>query len=175
MPSLVRERNSVREHRFVRQRRFIAQFARFGTVGLLGLVVDIGLFNLLLFTVLSPDDHGSGPLIAKVISTSVAIAVNWMGNRHWTFRAYRRAEVVREGLQFVTVSVGGMLIALGCLWISHYALGFTSALADNISSNVIGLGLGTAFRFWLYRSWVFAPAHSAPSTVHPSIELARTR
>lgn len=142
-------------------RGFVAQFARFGTVGLLGLVIDIGLFNLLLFTVLSPDRIDSGPFIAKVISTSVAIAVNWMGNRHWTFREYRRAEIVREGLQFVTVSVGGMLIALGCLWISRYALGFTSALADNISSNVIGLGIGTAFRFWLYRSWVFAASNGS--------------
>jgi len=33
--------------------------------------------------------------------------------------------------------------------------GFTSALADNISANVVGLGLGTLFRFWSYRKWVF--------------------
>ena len=142
-------------------RRFIGQFARFGTVGLVGLVVDVGIFNLLRATVLSPDEMHSGPFVAKVISTSIAIAVNWMGNRHWTFREYRRAEVAREGLQFVTVSVGGMLIALACLWVSHYALGFTSAVADNISSNVIGLALGTAFRFWLYRAWVFkAPSEA---------------
>jgi putative flippase GtrA len=62
---------------------------------------------------------------------------------------------VREGLQFAVVSVGGMLIALGCLWMSHYVLGFTSVLADNVSSNVVGLALGAAFRFWLYRVWVF--------------------
>ncbi len=36
-------------------------------------------------------------------------------------------------------------------------LGFTSVLADNISSNVVGLVLGTAFRFALYKWWVFAP------------------
>ena len=48
-----------------------------------------------------------------------------------------------------------MGIALGCLWFSHYALGLTSALVDNISANVIGLGLGTLFRFWSYRKWVF--------------------
>jgi hypothetical protein len=44
---------------------------------------------------------------------------------------------------------------VGCLWISHYLLGLDSALADNISANVIGLGLGTLFRFWSYRRWVF--------------------
>ncbi len=48
----------------------------------------------------------------------------------WTFNATR-------GL--------GMGIALLCLWVSHYLLGFTSALADNIATNVVGLALGTAF------------------------------
>ncbi len=48
-----------------------------------------------------------------------------------------------------------MGIALGCLWFTHYALGFDSIIADNISANVIGLALGTIFRFWSYRKWVF--------------------
>ena len=48
-----------------------------------------------------------------------------------------------------------LLIALACLWFSHYALGLDNAVADNISANVIGLGLGTLFRFWSYRRWVF--------------------
>jgi putative flippase GtrA len=48
-----------------------------------------------------------------------------------------------------------MLISVGVLWVSHYVLGFTSPLADNISANVVGLGLGTLFRFWSYRRWVF--------------------
>ena len=137
-------------------RRFIHQFTRFGAVGLIGLVVDIGVFNLLRATLLAPELHHNGPFVAKVISTSLAILVNWIGNRYWTFRAERRRQLVREGIQFALVSVGGMIIALGCLWVSHYLLGYTSVLADNIASNVIGLVLGTAFRFWLYRVWVFS-------------------
>jgi len=150
-------------------RIIIGQFTRFGLVGLVGLVVDIGAFNLLRATVLSPEAYGEGPLLAKVISVSLAIAVNWVGNRYWTFRPHRSANALREGIAFVIVSVGGMLIALGCLWFSHYVLGFQSALADNISANVIGLGLGTAFRFWLYRTWVFAGVSGTPErAVEPS-------
>jgi putative flippase GtrA len=136
-------------------RRFVAQLTRFGLVGVVGLIVDVGVFNILRAGVLSPEHLNSGPFIAKIISTSLAIIVNWMGNRYWTFRNERRARLLQEGFQFVVVSLGGMLIALGCLWISHYGLHLTSLLDDNISSNVIGLALGTAFRFWLYRSWVF--------------------
>lgn len=143
-------------------RLLFAQLARFGVVGLVGLVVDIGVFNILRATLLEPSVVHEGPLIAKVISTSLAIAANYFGNRYWTFGATKRTQVVREGVEFVLVSVGGMLITLACLWISHYALGFTSVLADNIAGNVVGLGLGTAFRFAFYRSWVFHPSRSMP-------------
>lgn len=151
-------------------RRFAAQLSRFGAVGLVGLVIDVAVFNLLLSTVLSSDAFHEAPIVAKLISTSLAIVANWLGNRFWTFRAERRPHMLREGIEFAVVSVGGMLIALGCLWVSHYLLGFTSALADNVSANMIGLGLGTAFRFWLYRTWVFGERGGAMA-VPPAIAL----
>jgi putative flippase GtrA len=135
-------------------RALLAQFVRFGLVGAVGLVIDVGVFNLLRITVLAPEAVQHGPIYAKLISTSLAILANWLGNRYWTFGAARRPQLVREGFEFAIVSVGGMVIGLACLWVSHYALGFTSLLADNLSSNVVGLALGTAFRFWLYRTWV---------------------
>ena len=143
-------------------RRFIGQLTRFGLVGLVGLVIDVSVFNLLRATILEPSDIHEGPVIAKVISTMLAIAANYAGNRYWTFRHSKRSTMVREGIEFVAVSVGGMMIALGCLWVSHYLLDFTSVLADNISSNVVGLALGTAFRFAFYRYWVFHPNRERP-------------
>ena len=137
-------------------RALLAQLTRFGLVGLVGLVIDVVIFNVLILTVLSVSVVHEGPIVAKIISTSVAIVANWLGNRYWTFGNVRRAHWLREGIEFAIVSVGGMLISLGCLWISHYVLHFTSPLADNIATNVIGLALGTAFRFTLYRMWVFS-------------------
>ncbi|MEO6942975.1 MAG: GtrA family protein [Terrimesophilobacter sp.] len=142
----------------------MTQLLRFAAVGGVGLVVDVGIFNLLRVTVLSPEHLHEGPVLAKVISTSIAIAVNWLGNRYWTFGPHRRPRAFREGIEFGLVSIGGMLIGLACLWVSHYVLGYTSLLADNVSSNVIGLALGTAFRFWLYRTWVFRPLASVAPT-----------
>lgn len=139
----------------------LAQFARFGAVGLVGLAVDIALFNLLRVTVLAPEVIAEGPIIAKIVSTSVAIAVNWIGSRYWSFRLQRRRPAGREAVEFAIVSIGGMVIAVGCLVISREVLGFTSLLADNIASNVVGLGLGSLFRFALYRWWVFHPRRDA--------------
>lgn len=154
-------------------RALVTQFTRFGLVGLVGLGVDVGVFNLLLVTVLNQDRVHEGPIIAKVISTSLAIITNWMGNRHWTFRGDRRHHWLREGIEFAIVSLGGMAISLFCLWISHYVLGHTSQLADNIATNGIGLVLGTAFRFTFYRLWVFRPSFVSNPSVSKSEPRAR--
>ena len=136
-------------------RTLFAQLVRFGLVGGVGFIVDVGVFNLLRATVFEPSVVDHGPIFAKIISTTLAIIVNWVDNRLWTFRDRRRPHILREGLEFAVVSIGGLLIGLGCLFVSHYLLGFTSVLADNISTNAIGLVLGTIFRFSLYRIWVF--------------------
>ena len=137
---------------------FATQLAKFGMVGLVGFAVDITVFNLLRATVFSPEALASGPIWAKVVSTILAILANWVGNRYWTFSKDRRSQTLREGLEFFAVSLVGMGIGLACLWVSHYVLGYTSVIADNISSNVIGLLLGAVFRFTLYRYWVFSPS-----------------
>jgi putative flippase GtrA len=138
-------------------RKLLVQFTRFGLVGFVGLIVDFGVFNLLRATVFNPDVIHEGPVFAKIISTTLAVIVNWIGNRHWTFREHKGKQLLREGVEYGIVSVGGLAIGLGCLYLTHYVLGYTSLLADNISSNVLGLALGTAFRFALYRLWVFSP------------------
>ncbi|MEO7123344.1 MAG: GtrA family protein, partial [Lacisediminihabitans sp.] len=167
-------RSSTRRSHMSRESRsvFLRELLSFGLVGGVGLVVDIVVFNALRTTVLSPESVHSGPLLAKVISTTLAIGCNWVGNRFWTYRDRRRSDVVREGIEFAVVSGVGMLIALGCLWISHYLLGYTSLLADNIATNVVGLALGTAFRFALYRWWVFGPSRKSRTVITATEENA---
>jgi putative flippase GtrA len=151
---------SIRRHLI----RLLPELSKFGVVGLFGLLVDVGGFNLLRYA------GGEGPLYdqpvtAKVISTTAATVVAWLGNRYWTFRDSRRTAAHHEFLVFVLWCSIGSAMAISCLAISHYLLRLTSPLADNISGNVIGLALGTTFRFWAYRTHVFSehkPAELAP-------------
>jgi len=136
-----------------------AELLRFGSVGLLAYLVDVGVFNLLRF---GPGELlGHKPLTAKVVSVAVATLVAWLGNRYWTFSHRRTTHRGRELVAFVLVNVGGMVISVGCLAVSHYVLGFTSPLADNIAANGVGLVLGTVFRYIFYRRYVFTGTGSA--------------
>lgn len=138
-------------------RRILPELAKFGVVGLLGFVVDVGGFNLLRYA----GPGGEGPLhhyvlTAKVVSSAASIVASWLGHRYWTYSHARRPEVHHEFFWFLTFSIIGTGLATGCLWFSHYVLDLRSVLADNISANGIGLVIATAFRWWSYRTFVFS-------------------
>lgn len=144
------------------------EVTRFLLVGGLGFVVDVFVFNLLRFDAGLGDGEGvlvDKPLTAKIISTVLATIVTYAGNRSWTWRHRQRSGYVREYVLFFALNGVAMGIAVATLGISHYVLGFTSPLADNIAANVVGLALGTAFRFWSYRRWVFRPVSASVAHV----------
>lgn len=133
---------------------FRNELGKFGVIGSIAFLIDLIIFNFLRFA------GGEGvlfdrPLTAKVLSVLVATTFAFAGNRHWTFKERSRSTIRRQYIMFFVFNVIGMTISLACLGISHYVLGFESALADNISANFVGLILGTVFRFWGYHNWVF--------------------
>ena len=135
-----------------------SQFLKFGLVGGLGIVVDLGVFNALRLTVLAPEVVSWGPMAANIIGTLVAILFNWVGNRLWTFRHDRHHNSTwQEAVEFLLVSLAGLVISLIPLWITHYLFDWTSPLSDNIAK-LVGIGVGSIFRFALYRWWVYSPA-----------------
>jgi putative flippase GtrA len=144
-----------------RVEHLIHELAKFGVVGAIAFVVDVGTFNLLRNGAMH-----DRPLTAKVISTVLATTVAFAGNRQWTFRHRERVGLRREYVLFFALNAVGLAISLTCLGISHYLLDFTSPLADNISANLIGMAFATTFRFWSYRRFVF----TAPAPVEPAAE-----
>jgi putative flippase GtrA len=128
---------------------------KFGVVGLVGYFIDVGIFNALRLGAAGDDHFFQGPIGAKIVSVTIATLVTWFGNRYWTFREHRRENFLLELLEFGAIAVVGLGISLIPLYVSHYVLGFDNLVADNISTNVIGLFFATAFRFLLYRYWVY--------------------
>jgi putative flippase GtrA len=137
----------------------VHELGKFGTVGGIAFLCDLALFNLF------NEAFGWEPLISKTVSTVIAASIAFVGNRFWTWRHRERSGLRREYLLYFFFNAVGLGIALACLGISHYGLGsiwpnvFQTTLADNISAQLVGTALGTLFRFWSYRRFVFvAPA-----------------
>ena len=131
------------------------EFGKFFSVGALGYVVGVGGFNLLVHTQNAP--FKERPLTGSILSGAVSILVTYIGNRHWTWKDRKRSGARREVTLFFIINGITLTFGVICLAISRYVLNLDSALADNISANVIGVGLGTIFRFWSYRTIVFKP------------------
>lgn len=126
------------------------EMIKFGVIGAVAFVIDLGGANLLWQTVL--EDKVT---TAKIISGAVATLFAWVGNRAWTFRHRRSRAPLQEVVLFFAVNGFALAIAAGVLALSHYGLGFQTRLADNVAT-VLGIGIGTIFRFIAYRYIVFA-------------------
>lgn len=126
------------------------EVAKFGLVGELGWIVDNGIYAILW--------HGpmaDSTLKARIVSTGVATLFSWFANRYWTFRHRRSERVWKEFTLFLVMNGIGLLISLVCQAVSRYVLGFESFTADFVAGGIIGLILGTIFRFLAYRFFVF--------------------
>lgn len=128
------------------------EIMRFLSVGAVAFVVDIGLFNLLRFGPGELLEHK--PVTAKVISVVAATLVSWLGNRHWTFSRRRTDRRARELAVFAAINIVCAAIPIATLALSHYGLGQTTPLADNVAT-VLGIAIGTVVRYVSYKRWVF--------------------
>lgn len=135
--------------------RLRTELGKFFGVGLMAYVVAVGGFNLLVHLDSAP--LKSKPLTASILSGALSILVAYFGNRHWTWKERQRSGASREITLFFIINLISLSFTVICLAISRYILGFDSAVADNISANIIGVGIGTLFRFWSYRTIVFKP------------------
>jgi putative flippase GtrA len=141
----------------------IREVGKFGTVGGIAFVIDLTIFNVLL-------QAGLETLAAKTISTVIATTVAFAGNRFWTWRHREHHSMARQYTTFFVLNAVGLGIGLTCLAISHYGLGhfwpiMQSKIADNISGQLIGTALGTLFRFWSYKRFVFRAPGESPDVV----------
>ena len=82
--------------------------------------------------------------------------VTYLGSRFWTFRHRVNQALLREGTLFVALNVVGLAIAEIVIAVTTYGLDYTVTLAYNAAS-VVGTGLGTIFRYFSYKKWVFLP------------------
>ena len=134
---------------YVRFRQLIHEFAKFGIIGVIGLIITNVGYALL-------HSNGVGPVFSTTIATIVATTVAYIGNRYWSFAHRERTSVPREGLIFFVLNGIGLLIQDAVVAFNAYILHLEyHKLAEFVALN-IGIGIATVFRFWSYRKFVWA-------------------
>lgn len=126
------------------------EIAKFGVVGVVAYIMTIGLSNWFHFGPLR-----LGPLTSLGLAMLVAATFSYFANRHWTWRDRERTGVRREYSLFIVLSAVGLALTELPVAVSEYALQLRSPLAYNIAGNLIGTMLGTVWRFWSFKRWVF--------------------
>ena len=122
------------------------QLVRFGLVGGLGFVVNLAVYTLLV--------HGGGIdyRAASVAAWIVAVANNFVWNRHWTFDA-REGVARHQAMRFLAVSLVTEAISLALLTLLVEAGGVSKILAQ-----AIAVAAATPLSFLGNKLWSFKAA-----------------
>jgi putative flippase GtrA len=147
--------NTVREL-YGQFRHLIHEGGKFLVVGGIGAIVTIVGANII-------QSAGLDKYVAITIATIIATVVTFVGNRYWTFSHREGQGTARDTVIFFILNGVGLIIYYACIWLIQDVAGLKGKLWYNVAL-VVGTGLGTLFRFWSYRKWVWtAPAPPAPA------------
>ncbi|MEV4220053.1 GtrA family protein [Nonomuraea sp. NPDC049725] len=129
----------------------VHELTKFGTVGAAAFVIDTGMYNLFLLVI------DLGPMTSKVFATAISTSFAYLGNRFWTFRHREQSGLGREYFLFFLLNGIALLFSVLTIGFTTYTLHLDDPVSANIA-NIIGVGLGTLFRYWSYKKWVFLEA-----------------
>jgi putative flippase GtrA len=148
---------------YERFRHLIHEGAKFLVIGAIGTIVTFGAANAL---------QGIGRYKAVTIATILATCVTYLGNRYWTFRHRQSNGNTRDSIAFFVLNGIGLLIYYGCIGLTDLAGLGSSKIWYNVAL-VVGTGLGTLFRFWSYRKWVWTSKSGLSEQASPGQDGTR--
>ncbi len=157
-------RVSLTEHVRSSWRILLKELSAFGLIGALAFLIDFGLF-----TWLTP----IGSLKANFVSTIVSTTFAYFGNRHLSFSHRARTSLGRETASFFGINLITLAFSEAAIGLFVYGFGYghTSAMISVVKLSSIALG--TIFRFWAYKRFVFLhPDRVRSRGIDLDVELA---
>lgn len=133
--------------------RVVLEVVKFGIVGGSGVLVNFLVFNLLLHGLRWP------AMTATVLASCIAMATNYIGFRYFAYRD-RARRTRRQIALFFVFSGLGVVMESGLFWLGYHGLGLYGPIESN-AVKALSIVLASAFRFLVYRTWVFQDARRA--------------
>ncbi len=140
------------------RRLTLQQFARFGTVGAAGAVVDITMVYATMATL--------GLYAAGLVAYLAAVTTTWALNRAWTFAGRGSGSLVRQWMLFVAANGVGFVLNRGTF--SLLVLMVPACAQHPIIAILAGVGAGMFANFNLSRSLVFRTQSSPKPAQRPA-------
>ena len=144
------------------------ELLRFAVVGGISFLITTAVNYGLKITVLNKN-----PVTALIIGVLVATVFSYVASREWSFNTRGGRERQHEAALFFLISA----IALGLnalpMFVSRYMFHLqvpnvglvTQEVADFVSGMIVGTLLGTVFRWWGLKKFVFPQAGARPRVV----------
>lgn len=123
---------------------FIIQFAKYCLVGIIVTLVDLKVFEFLIWILGSAVGAVSG--LSKAVSFLVATSAKFLGNKYWTFEEREKQNMGREFFCFFIVTVIGLLV---------------DVMAYLFFAKTIGPQLGISLMIWEKISVILAAISAA--------------
>jgi putative flippase GtrA len=135
---------------FARRPKEFVRFLKFASVGMIGMVVDLTVLNVM-HKVL-----GLPLLVANTISFTTAVISNFTWNRLWTFPESRERPIGSQLGQFALVNVVGLAINNLILWLAFQV---TQQIVpdpwDYNLAKVLAIGVVLFWNYFVNRAWTY--------------------
>ncbi|MEU3886431.1 GtrA family protein [Streptomyces sp. NPDC029041] len=128
-------------------RHVVLEVMHFALVGGSGVAVNFLVFNALLHGLRLP------AMVATVPASLIAMGGNYLGFRYVTYRD-RASRTRRQITLFFVLSTIGVAMESGLFYVGYHDLGLNGPLESN-AVKALSIVLASAFRFLVYRTWVF--------------------
>jgi putative flippase GtrA len=160
-------RPTLREHIRSSWRILLKELTAFGAVGSVAFFIDFGIFTGL------TQGADVGSLKSKAVSTIVSTTFAYFGNRHLSFSHRARTGIKRETGFFFAINGITLVFAEAILALFVYGLGYDHDSTTVAVVNIGTIALGTVFRFWAYKRFVFLHPDRVHAANHDlDVELA---
>ncbi len=145
MPSAAHVSNRLRAIMTAKQWLLLQQFARFGTVGVAGAIVDVATVYATMAAL--------GLYLSGLLAYLAAVTTTWALNRAWTFAGRGSGSLLRQWMLFVAANGVGFVLNRG----TFFALvTLVPVCAQHpVIAILAGVGAGMFANFNLSRSVVF--------------------
>jgi putative flippase GtrA len=127
-------------------RVLLKEVSAFGMIGAVALVIDLGVFAWL-------QPHGA--VKATIVSTTLSTTFAYFGNRYLSFSHRARTSVARETAFFFGINIITLIFSALCIAFFVYPLHYGHDSKTVFLVKVVSIGIGTIFRFWAYKRFVF--------------------